>query len=343
MKIEFFDIQNYRKLKRTRIYLSQDETLFVGANNSGKTSAIDALITFLDQRVRTGETDDSSGQRRFYTTDFTLTNWSHLNHFAESWLTPENMKGNTLREWQPYCPSLDIWLKVDASEVHRVSHLVPTLKWRGGLLGVRLIYQPKSVENLIQEFLQEYDAAKLATKLLPEEAEISDLKLLDKDLREFLGTKFGAESLEEIIKDFFQKRDMEKPPEEHSSEKSHNKKLELWPKDLREFLDKRLGTHFDLNAYLLDPTEVEKSSLPQTLPVNQLPLKFYPFRNLFKVDVIEAQRGFSDPHSNKQSKGQSSLSSQLNQYYTRHLNPSDFPEKEDVEALAAINLAKKHF
>ena len=55
MKIEFIDIQNYRKLKATRIYLGENETLFVGANNSGKTSAIDALITFLDQRIKGGE------------------------------------------------------------------------------------------------------------------------------------------------------------------------------------------------------------------------------------------------------------------------------------------------
>jgi len=31
MKIEFIDIQNYRKLKSTRIYLGNDETIFVGA------------------------------------------------------------------------------------------------------------------------------------------------------------------------------------------------------------------------------------------------------------------------------------------------------------------------
>ncbi|MGI3016734.1 AAA family ATPase [Shewanella algae] len=293
MKIEFIDIQNYRKLKSTRIYLSDNETLFVGANNSGKTSAIDALIIFLDQRVKGVESDDVSGKRRIYTTDFTLSNWTPLNHFAETWLTTENIQGNTLSEWQPHCPSLDIWLKVDISEIHRVSHLVPTLKWRGGLLGVRLIYQPKSVENLMQDFLQEYNAAKLATAELPE--------------------------------------------------KENAKKLELWPRDLREFLDKKLVSYFEVKAYLLDPTNIEESPIPQTLPENHLPLKSYPFKDLFKVDVIEAQRGFSDPHSNSHLKGQNSLSSQLNQYYIRHLNPSDYPEKEDVEALDAIDKAKNVF
>ncbi|MFK3866318.1 AAA family ATPase [Pseudoalteromonas rhizosphaerae] len=293
MKIEFIDIQNYRKLKATRIYLGENETLFVGANNSGKTSAIDALIIFLDQRMKGEESDDTSRQRRIYTTDFTLSNWTPLNHFAETWQDPEKIEGDTLSQWQPHCPSLDIWLKVDVSEVHRVSHLVPTLKWRGGLLGVRLIYQPKSVENLMQDFLQEYSAAKLATEELPDRV--------------------------------------------------NRKKLELWPRDLREFLNKKLGSYFEVKAYLLDPTNIEENRIPQTLPENHLPLKAYPFKDLFKVDVIEAQRGFSDPHSNNPLKGQSSLSSQLNQYYTRHLNPSDHPEKEDVAALAAIDEAKNIF
>lgn len=39
MKIAFVDIQNFRKLKQCRIDLSEETTLFVGANNSGKTSA----------------------------------------------------------------------------------------------------------------------------------------------------------------------------------------------------------------------------------------------------------------------------------------------------------------
>lgn len=293
MKIEFIDIQNYRKLKATRIYLGEDETLFVGANNSGKTSAIDALIIFLDQRVKAEVSDDTSGQRRFYTTDFTLSNWTPLNHYAATWLTPENIKGISISDWQPHCPSLDIWLRVNVSEVHRVSHLVPTLKWRGGLLGVRLVYQPKSVEILMQDYLQEYNAAKLATEDLPEN--------------------------------------------------DNNEKLELWPKDLREFLDKKLGSYFEIKAYLLDPKDVEDNPIPQKLSESHAPLKSYPFKDLFKVDVIEAQRGFSDPYSNNKLKGQNSLSSQLNQYYTRHLNPSEHPEKEDVEALAAINQAKNVF
>ena len=54
MKISCVDIQNYRKLKCCKISFSDYETIFVGANNSGKTSAMDALICFLDHNGDSG-------------------------------------------------------------------------------------------------------------------------------------------------------------------------------------------------------------------------------------------------------------------------------------------------
>ena len=49
MKINFVVIQNFRKLKNCRIDFADKQTVLVGANNSGKTSATDALICFLDK------------------------------------------------------------------------------------------------------------------------------------------------------------------------------------------------------------------------------------------------------------------------------------------------------
>ena len=134
VKIKFVGIQNFRKLKKCRIPFGDQETLFVGANNSGKTSAIDALINFLD----------TEKQKRFSVTDFTLSNWSNLNNYAETWRSdkPENIKGSELHEWQFLCPSIDVWLDAKVSEVQKVAHLIPTLKWNGEPLGVRLVYQP---------------------------------------------------------------------------------------------------------------------------------------------------------------------------------------------------------
>lgn len=50
MKILTINIQNFRKLAQCRIDVSNETTIFVGANNSGKTSAMDALGKFLSDR-----------------------------------------------------------------------------------------------------------------------------------------------------------------------------------------------------------------------------------------------------------------------------------------------------
>lgn len=47
MKISFIGIQNFRKLKATHIGFHSGTTLLVGANNSGRTSAMVALRYFL--------------------------------------------------------------------------------------------------------------------------------------------------------------------------------------------------------------------------------------------------------------------------------------------------------
>lgn len=49
MKISSIDIKNFRKLKECSIDLNGNETVFVGANNSGKTSAMDAIRKFLKE------------------------------------------------------------------------------------------------------------------------------------------------------------------------------------------------------------------------------------------------------------------------------------------------------
>ncbi|MGO6778350.1 AAA family ATPase [Rhizobium ruizarguesonis] len=75
MRIEFVEIANFRKLISTRIGLSTDKTVFVGANNSGKTSAITALRYFLVDRERTS----------FCFNDFTLSHWPGIDTMGAAW------------------------------------------------------------------------------------------------------------------------------------------------------------------------------------------------------------------------------------------------------------------
>lgn len=312
MKIVYIDIQNYRKLKSCRISLTEEETLLVGANNSGKTSAMDALIFFLDQKGRSAASiasGDAPASRKLSATDFTLSNWHELNEFGKAWTSAEIGAGGQLHDWQPLCPTVDIWLQVEKDEIHRVSHLIPTLKWDGGLLGVRMIYQPKDIDYLKSDFVTHFKAA-------------------------------------EQLKQTARENASKKRKEQGSEEKQFV--LSIWPSSLREYLDREAGRAFELKSYILDPSKVEEAPTsnykPQQLAEGQLPLDVYPFNGLFKVDIIDATRGFSDPNAATASQANASnLSGQINKYYNRHLNPNDLPGDEDLEALEAIALAQHSF
>lgn len=311
MKIEYVDIQNYRKLKSCRIRLTEEETLLVGANNSGKTSAMDALIFFLDQRGRTAASSPSgkfSSSRKLGTSDFTLSNWHQLNQFGLAWANAEE-DGKKISNWQPLCPTLDVWLKVEKSEIHRVRHLIPTLRWDGGLLGIRMIYQPKDLDTLKSDFLAHFRAAELLRITAEKKAE------KDPDISAPVPNDF---------------------------------KFSVWPGSLREYLEREVSRAFEIKSYILDPsklvTDSGSESHPQVLDEGQLPLDFYPFNGLFKVDIIDASRGFSDPYVATASQHvTSNLASQMNQYYNRHLNPTDLPCEEDLSALEAIAYAQHSF
>lgn len=49
MLLESFHLRNFRRLRDAHITLEADRTIFVGANNSGKTSAAHALSMFLKE------------------------------------------------------------------------------------------------------------------------------------------------------------------------------------------------------------------------------------------------------------------------------------------------------
>lgn len=287
MKIASIDIQNFRKLKSCHIDISDKETLFVGANNSGKTSAMDAMMFFLYEK------------NRISTTDFTISNWTDITRIGASWiaLIEGELPDLSIDLWESYLPSLDLWIRVNENEVHYVSHLLPTLDWESGLLGVRLRLEPVDIEKLYQEFIASYNASQQT---------IAEAK------------------------------------------KTKETSLQLWPKDLRDFLDKKIRTHFKIQAYTLDPSKYkqENTSDIQALPSDSEPLEGDPLKGLIKINIINAQRGFSDPSTsniNDVPKAVGSLSSQLRSYYDDHLNPSDTPDSSDIEALEAIDTAQSTF
>ena len=141
MNVSFINIKNFRKLTDVRIDFSDDTTLFVGANNSGKTSAMDALRKFLVK---------GDGNNFIYN-DFTVTVRRLINNIGNNWVMTEAEKPSELSDWLDIVPTMDIWLEVKNNEFHYVSNIIPTLDWTGGKLGIRLSLFPKDIGKLFDD------------------------------------------------------------------------------------------------------------------------------------------------------------------------------------------------
>jgi predicted ATP-dependent endonuclease of OLD family len=181
MRIKFVEIGNFRRLKATRVDISPQKTIFVGANNSGKTSAMEALRYFLLQKD-------------FSMTDFTLTGWQDIDEIGRKWEDTAEEGGMNI-EWGAPSPFLDVWLEVNAGEVHYVQKLLPTLDWQGEDLGVRLKLEPKSSRDLRKRYL---DARNAAKKLLNPEAKIT---LWPETLTDFLQRRLSEFEIRSYILD----------------------------------------------------------------------------------------------------------------------------------------------
>ncbi|WP_201785792.1 ATP-binding protein [Elizabethkingia ursingii] len=125
-------MQNFRRLKNALIDLEQETSIFVGSNNSGKTSATYILQKFLDPN-----------SKPFSIHDFSSDCWKQINNQA---LTENKTSLNF-----PSI-SLDIWFDVTSSDLHRIIDLLPNLDWKEVPVGVRIEYAPKNPELLIANY-----------------------------------------------------------------------------------------------------------------------------------------------------------------------------------------------
>ncbi|KPD13144.1 ATP-dependent endonuclease [Phaeobacter sp. 11ANDIMAR09] len=168
MKISTFALKNYRRLSDVSLVLDDKQTVLVGANNSGKTSCIGALHTFLKSpenlRVR----------------DISKKNWKAIQTLGEevekAFPKSEDMAGLSAKLIS-LLPCLDIDITAEASEAYKVRDILPDLEWRGGILSVRMTYEPKDIERLFREFV---DARHVVSE---HKGEVS---LWPKDLCDFL-------------------------------------------------------------------------------------------------------------------------------------------------------------
>ncbi|MFF9101595.1 ATP-dependent endonuclease [Streptomyces rubrogriseus] len=136
MHIKSFRVQNFRRLKNVRVDLDKETTIFVGANNSGKTSATHVFQRFLDPKVR------------FQIYDFTADCWDKFNRFDPTTSSAETDLPKIY---------FDLWFEVDDDNVHRVLDLLPGLDWNGEPVGVRMVYEPRNPSSLVANY---HDARK---------------------------------------------------------------------------------------------------------------------------------------------------------------------------------------
>lgn len=123
-------VRNFRRLGDVVIDLASDISIFVGGNNSGKTSVGHALQLF-------------TGHGRFTIHDFSVGLWPQIVAFGAG-------------KAEAALPSIevDIWLAIGADDVHRVIDLLPSLAWEGSLVGMRVVYAPIDAEATRTRFLE---------------------------------------------------------------------------------------------------------------------------------------------------------------------------------------------
>jgi predicted ATP-dependent endonuclease of OLD family len=123
MQLHSCHFRNLRRLRDVHIDLAGKTTTFVGANNSGKTTAAQAVVLFLEGPAR--------GQ--FSIHDFNNGVWADFNRAAEAEPGAEPFPAI----------SLDLWFEVDDQSLHRVFDLLPDLDWNGSKVGIRISYEAR--------------------------------------------------------------------------------------------------------------------------------------------------------------------------------------------------------
>lgn len=134
MHLQSYRLQNYRRLRDVHVDLARDISIFVGANNSGKTSATQAIQMFLSGR-----------KDQFSLFDFSSHTWKLLNDLGNA--DPAGDKTATI-------PSitLDVWFAVAESDLHLVLPILPSSAWEGTEVGIRIEFGARDVGELLQRY-----------------------------------------------------------------------------------------------------------------------------------------------------------------------------------------------
>lgn len=306
MHIEFIEITNFRKLLSTRVDLSTTTTLFVGANNSGKTSAMLAMRRFMSPR-----------RCPFETHDFTLCHWPAIIALGESWIAARDA-GDVVDlgvdPWVSVLPTLDLWLHVETGEMHYVRDLIPTLDWDGGRLGVRLRYEPKDLSLLYKDFMGAVSDAE-AMKAAANAAAVAE------------------------------QPDVDPPPAPPKLTIWPENLIDFLRKRLSTHFTIRAYSLDPVKVVAPDKSQARPQALPAaSLPIEGDPLNgLIRVHDIPAQRGFGEEQSGQDDEDAAAAATSNRLSDQLRSYYAKHLDPTKGPDPKDLGALQAIEAAQNAF
>ena len=140
MHLSMIRIRNYRRLVDVKVDLDREISIFVGANNSGKTSVASAMHFLL-----------GNARDRVSFHDISACRWSEIDAFEAG-------------QADAALPvlSLDLWFGVEQADLHRVFDLLPNLEWQGSMVGVRIAFAPRNEDETLTRFQELYAQAQEA-------------------------------------------------------------------------------------------------------------------------------------------------------------------------------------
>ena len=186
MQIQHLEIANFRKLLSVRIDLASTTTLLVGANNSGKSSAMLALRKFLLSKATA-----------FRLQDLTLSHLRTIDAIGVDWeAADESLEAPAANEWAHWLPTLDLWVEASQGELHHIRDLIPNFAWKGGHVGMRFRLEPKDLAKLFTDYRKERNRVKLLQEEIEKRAEAGKtpptLPLWPQSLHDYLNRRLGT-------------------------------------------------------------------------------------------------------------------------------------------------------
>ncbi|WP_198302563.1 AAA family ATPase [Xanthomonas citri] len=136
MKLQAYRLHNYRRLRDVVIELDNEISIFVGANNSGKTSAVQGLYSML-----------RGDARKFELFDFSAALWAEIDAIGMS------APGDEEAPKRLPCILLDLWFRVGEDDLATAMSLLPSTDWDGKCVGIRVAFEPRDPHELVRRWV----------------------------------------------------------------------------------------------------------------------------------------------------------------------------------------------